>query len=290
MGSSPRRGRLPAPEDGPRTSRARQRIDRLGRCTVPPKIMGKLTTDTFKRPDDLRDSSDPRVLYARSYLLNRLVIGAIGVLLPTLLFIVDWLYLRGAVTVRGSLSAYYHTSARDLFVAALCITGVMLLTYMAAQKSTWDFWLSSIAGVAVIGVALLPTKRPGGARPLCGPDALPVPPGCTQLQQAFGETSVATFHYVFAGIFIVSLAAICFLFAKRERVHGGRNGRARLHLVCGVTILVAVAWVVLGLFVNLEIFSFTSLYVGEVVSVYAFGLSWFVKGLDLLKGLLDRLR
>src|SRR5262245_2139957 len=101
--------------------------------------MANLTTETFERPKDLSDDDDPRVLYARSYLLNRLVIGGIGVLLPTLLFVVDWLFLRGAVSVRGSLSAYYHTPARDLFVAGLCVTGVMLLTYMAAQAKTWDF-------------------------------------------------------------------------------------------------------------------------------------------------------
>jgi len=253
--------------------------------------MAKLTTETFERPDDLSDSEDPRVLYARSYLLTRMVIGGIGVLLPTLLFMTDGLFLRGALSVRGSLSAYYHTSARDLFVAALCITGVMLLTYMAGQASTWDFWLSSTAGLAVLGVAFLPTKRPnlGATAPLCGPDPIAVPPGCTQLQQALGETTVATIHYISAGIFIMSLAAICFLFAHREQIHTERTGRARLHRICGVLILAAVAWVGLGRAINVDIFSFTPLYVGEVVSVYAFGLSWFVKALDLLTSMLHRL-
>lgn len=253
--------------------------------------MGTLTTDTFKRPDDLTDSNDPKVLYARSYLLNRMVIGGIGVLLPTLLFIADWLFLRGAVSVRGSLSAYYHTPARDLFVAALCVTGVMLLTYMAAQASTWDFWLSSRAGLAVLGVALLPTKRPSldVSAPLCGPDSIPVPPGCTQLQQAFGETAVATIHYISAGIFILSLAAICFLFARRELKHGARTNRARLHRVCGLLIIAAVAWVGIGGALDADIGSFTPLYVGEVVSVYAFGVSWIMKSLDLSKSMLDRL-
>lgn len=253
--------------------------------------MRKLTADTFDRPDDLSDSSDPRVLYARSYLLTRMVIGGIGVLLPTLLFLVDAFFLRGTVSVRGSLSAYYHTPARDLFVAALCITGVMLLTYMAGQMSTWDFWLSSTAGVAVLGVALFPTMRPGleASAPRCGPEAVPVPPGCTQLQQAFGETAVATVHYIAAGIFILTLAAICFLFARRDAVYSNRIGRARLHRICGVVIIAAVAWVGLGSALEANVFAFTPLYLGEVVSVYAFGLSWFVKALDLLKSMLDRI-
>jgi hypothetical protein len=253
--------------------------------------MSRLTLDTFERPEDLRNSEDPKVLYARSYLLNRLVIGGIGVLLPTLLFLLDGLVLRGGVAVRGSLSGYYHSSARDLFVAALCVTGVMLLTYMAAKASTWDFWLSSLAGVAVLGVAFFPTQRPnlGTTAPLCGPQSDPVPPGCTQLQQALGETTVATVHYICAGIFILALAAICFLFAWREYAHTENVGRARLHRACGALILAAVAWIGLGRAINVEIFTFTPLYVGEVVSVYAFGLSWTVKALDLLKSMLQRL-
>lgn len=253
--------------------------------------MGRLTTDTFDRPDDLSDGSDPRVLYARSYLLNRLVIGGIGVLLPTLLFLADWLFLRGNTRIRGSLSAYYHTSARDLFVAALCVTGVMLLTYMAAQRNTWDFWLSSLAGVAALGVALFPTKRPGliAGAPSCGEVSLSGVADCTHLQQALGETTVAAIHYVSAGIFILTLALICFVFARREQAHTDRIGRARLHRVCGYTIFAAVEWVLVGGALDANIFSFTPLYVGEVVSVYAFGVSWIVKALDLLKGLLNRI-
>jgi hypothetical protein len=253
--------------------------------------MAGLTTDTFERPEDLSDTSDPRVLYARSYLLNRLVIGSIGVLLPTLLFFMDWLFLRGNTRVRSSLSAYYHTSARDLFVAALCVVGVMLLTYMAAQRNTWDFWLSAAAGVAVLGVAFFPTRRPDlvAGEPLCGEVSFPTPPGCTHLQQALGETTVAAIHYVSAGIFIVTLALICFLFARREQVHKGRIGRARLHRACGYAIFAAIAWVGIGGALDIRILSLTPLYVGEVVSVYAFGVSWTMKALDLFKGLLDRL-
>lgn len=252
--------------------------------------MRKPTLDTFKRPEDLRDSKDPKVLYARSYLLNRLVIGGIGVLLPTLLFLLDGLVLRGGVAVRGSLSAYYHSSARDLFVAALCVSGVMLLTYMAGQASTWDFWLSSLAGLAVLGVAFFPTQRRhlGTSAPLCGPESHPLPPGCTQLQQALGETTIATVHYICAGIFILTLAGICFLFARREYAYARNVARARLHRICGVVILAAVAWVVVGRAINVDVFTFTPLYVGEVVSVYAFGLSWTVKALDLLESMLRR--
>ena len=230
--------------------------------------MLNLTTATFPRPTDLRDRTDPAVLYARSYLLIRTVVGAIGVLLPFVLWLVDALVLHGALTARGSLSAYYHSGARDLFVGALCITGCLLLTYLAAQPKTWDYWLSSLAGLAVLGVALLPTSRPPAYD---GP--------ATPLEQRWGEQNVAHVHAACAAVFILSLAALCFVFADRDRRYGGRP---RLHTACGVAILVAVTWVALGSFVDLSIGWLTSLYLGEVVSVWAFGTSWLVKGFDLL--------
>lgn len=244
----------------------------------------QLTTDTFERPAVLTDDDDPAVLYARSYLLTRVIVGVLGVLLPTLLFVLDGFFLRGGLVVKGSLSAYYHSGARDLFVGTLCVTGFLLITYMSAQRGTWDFLLSSVAGVAALGVALLPTTRPNlvDASVRCGAASDPVPAGCTQLQQAFGETAVATIHYVSAGIFILSLAAICFLFALREKRHEGAGKRARFHRTCGFVILSGVTWAALGRPLGFEPFGFTPLYVGEVVSVYAFGASWIAKGHALL--------
>lgn len=242
-----------------------------------------VTTDTFERPGDLSNEEDPRVLYARSYLLTRLVVGVVGVLLPTLLFVLDGFVLRGGLQVRGSLSAYYHSGARDLFVGTLCVTGFLLLTYMASQRSTWDFRLSSVAGVAALGVALLPTTRPNltEAAVRCG-STPETPPGCTQLQHAFGETAVAAGHFASAAIFILTLAAICLLFAHRESVHRHARAHANFHRACAALIGLGVAWVPIGHFTGVELFGLTPLYIGEIVSVYAFGASWITKGWDLL--------
>jgi hypothetical protein len=246
------------------------------------------STDTFERPAVLGD--DPKSLYARSYLLIRALVGVIGVLLPTAMFALEGTLLKSGWEVRGSLSAYYHSGARDLFVGALCVTGFLLLTYMAAQRNTWDYWLSTVAGVAVLGVALLPTSRPSSydGTPACGPGSDPIPPGCTALQQRLGEDLVAGVHFTFAAIFILSLAAICFIFARREERFTQNRRQARFHRICGSVILLGVAWVVVGNLASLEPFSLEPLYVGEVVSVYAFGASWMVKSYDLFKRLFGR--
>lgn len=253
--------------------------------------MKKLSSDTFDRPANMSDTNDPAVLYARSYLLIRTLVGVIGILLPIVLMIGEGYFIRGGIHLRGSLSAYYHTSMRDVFVGSLCVTGFLLASYMAGQTKTWDFWLSLVAGVAVFGVVFFPTWRSGLSNdaPRCG--SIPTPEGCSAIQQEFGEAQVARIHAVSAAIFILCLAAICFFFAHRERVHQKNRPMERFHKSCGVAILAAVAWVLIGGSLKIDIWELTPLYLGEVISVWAFGASWLAKGKDLWGTLgLSRLR
>jgi hypothetical protein len=119
--------------------------------------------------------------YTRSYRVMRLVVGFLGVALPLVFITGEALFLRGSVHVRGSISAYYHTSMQDVFVGGLCVIGFLLATYMAGEFWTVDFWASLIAGLAVLGVVFFPTSRsglPAGA-PACGRAGVPEPPGCS---------------------------------------------------------------------------------------------------------------
>lgn len=236
-----------------------------------------LTTTSFDQPERLA-GRDPAALYVRSYLLVRTVVGVLGVALPTVLILADWLLLGGEVELRGSLSAYYHSPARDLFVGTLFVVGVLLMTYLAGQRDTWDFWLSLVAGVAALGVALLPTPRPGlpDAARRCG--EAPRPRGCSAVQQALGETATGVLHFVSAGVFILCLAAMCFVFAHRAVRFDGAVAVAGLLRGCGVVILLAVAWAGFGSLAGIEVDGLDALYLGEVVAVYAFGFCWFVTG------------
>ena len=236
-----------------------------------------LTTTSYEQPEHLA-GRDPAVLYVRSYLLIRTVVGVLGVALPTVLILADWLLLGGEAQLRGSLSAYYHSPARDLLVGTLFVVGVLLMTYLAGQRDTWDFWLSLVAGVSALGVALLPTPRPGLGpdAPRCGTE--PRPRGCSGVQQALGETFTGVLHFVSAAVFILCLAAMCFLFARRAVRFDGAVGVARLFRGAGVLILLAVAWAGLGSLADVEVDGLAALYLGEVVAVYAFGVCWFVTG------------
>ncbi len=238
-------------------------------------------------PNTKRDEA-----YTSSYRFIRLVVGFLGIFLPIIFIIGEAFFLRGGVHVRGSLSEYYHTSMQDVFVGGLCVIGFLLATYMAGEWKTWDFGASLIAGVAVLGVVFFPTTRSGLPRgaPACG--SVPQPPGCSAIEQTLGEHQTAVIHAVCAIVFIVFLAVMSFLFTasevlpEKDRIAAQgrskpssfrRRGLFWTHSACALIILAAGAWA----FAGAGIWKLTPLYIGEVVSVWAFGVSWLVAGFYL---------
>ena len=119
------------------------------------RVVDFLVEHTHSRYVGNRDEA-----YTSSYRVIRLVVGFLGVSLPIVFFFVEGFVLQGGVHVRGSLSAYYHTSMQDIFVGGLCIIGLLLSTYMAGEWKSLDFGASLIAGVAVLGSSFsLPRGR-----------------------------------------------------------------------------------------------------------------------------------
>ncbi|MFI5910900.1 hypothetical protein [Dactylosporangium sp. NPDC051541] len=229
-------------------------------------------TEGPPRPSAERlEHPDAGVLYLRSYLLMRAVIGFIGLALPVLLVGGDALLEGGPV--RGSLSEYFYTGLRDVFVGAMCVTGLFLVTYKAFEHNL-DNLLSNVAGVAALGVALFCTDRPEGS-------ALPLTP----LQERLGETPVAIVHYTCAAVFIAGLGVISFYFGVREGNRTQLRGRRspafwrRFHFACAAVIGVAVVFIVVT-----ELTGWLadySLLIGETLAVAGFGASWLMKGLEL---------
>jgi hypothetical protein len=218
-----------------------------------------------------------RLLYLRSYLLMRAAIGFIGVALPVGLLLGDGFLFMGVRPARSSLSAYYYSGMRDVFVGSLCAVGVFLLTYKVFEHNL-DNTLSIIAGTAAIGVALFSTNRPEGS------DI-----ALTPLQKLLGELTVTAVHYVCATVFILSLAVITFFFGVREgrrpqQRAGHRASRSptfwrRFHWSCAAAIVLSVAFIAVSALTGW--FTSYSLIIGETAAILAFGLSWLMKGLEL---------
>ncbi|WP_426505365.1 hypothetical protein ACPPVO_47030 [Dactylosporangium sp. McL0621] len=229
-------------------------------------------TEGPRRPSPERLAApDAGVLYVRSFLLMRAVIGFIGVALPVALVLGD-LALEGG-RPRASLSEYFYTGLRDVFVGALCVTGLFLVTYKAFEHNL-DNLLSNIAGVAALGVALFSTDRPRHSTI-----------ALTPLQERMGEMPVAVVHYTCAAVFIVCLGIISLYFGIREGNRTELPGRRspafwrRFHFTCAAVIGVAVVFIAVT-----EIGGWLqdyALLVGEALAILGFGASWLMKGLEL---------
>jgi len=102
--------------------------------------------------DDLRPKAES--LYAL-----RFGLGIAGMFLPF------WLIIGGAFHggIAPTLSDFYHSAYRDVFVGNLIAIGVFMLVYRgnAKRDGEWisDFWLSTICGASALGVALLPNEH-----------------------------------------------------------------------------------------------------------------------------------
>src|SRR6478752_8257457 len=91
-----------------------------------------------------------------SYIGLRRSIGVIGIALPFVLSI-GALVLFGS-GLQSSISSYYYTGMRGVFVGSMCAVGVFLLSY---RFGWWDSVLGGLAGVCAIGLALFPTAPDG---------------------------------------------------------------------------------------------------------------------------------
>ena len=230
--------------------------------------------DLLKPPvtvDPNRDTSR----YVRSYLIMRVFIGSLAIALPFMLVLGDGIGFGADPFPRGSLSSYFFSGTREIFVGTLCATAVFLITYKVAERNL-DNTLSVLAGIAVLAVAMFPTNPPRNA-------------DLTPLQERLGESVVATIHYISAATFIGSLAVISYFFGKREGRRPPREGKRspefwkRYHQLCAAAIAAAIAWIILT---ELAGGVPRGLLYGEIVAVVAFGLSWLMKGLelDILRG------
>lgn len=209
--------------------------------------------------------------YLVSFLMMRIAIGVLGIALPVVLVVVDvTVFHNGA---HGSLSAYYYSGVRDVFVGMLCAIAIFLVCYKVATRGRENL-AATVAGVAVLGVALLPTHRPSGSLA-----------ATTPLQDWLTESNTATVHYICAFVFISLLAVLSYYFGLREGKRPPRsNARSprfwrSFHIGCAVVIGIAVVYMFVT--TRFDVWDDYSLLIGETVAVWAFGVSWLMKGFEL---------
>jgi hypothetical protein len=198
----------------------------------------------------------------RSYLFLRRGIGIIGTALPIVLVIGK--IILESPGISDSISSYYYSVMRDVFVGSLCAIAIFLICY---RYDHLDDIASTIAGICAIGVALFPTT----------PDV-----GATQRQAITGLA-----HASFAACFFLILALMAiFLFRRTDPNKNPtrrKQQRNTVYLFCGIAILACVVLAALLLLVpNLPgtpwLQPLHPIFWLESLAIFAFGIAWFVKG------------
>lgn len=210
----------------------------------------------------------------------RLAIGLIAVLLPWTLVVserVRHLLFGASVGPAGpwierSISAYFHTGVREIFVGALGAIGVFLLAYRGLQRI--DDVASNLAGFLALVVAALPTYE------------RPLEPNATNSVTLFSDAFhpdpavVGRIHFTAAALLFVTLACMSlFLFTRTGQAVPTPQKRARnvVYVVSGVTIVVAIVAIAFVKLTDVEDDLAGIVFWLEAVAMTAFGLSWLTK-------------
>jgi len=201
-----------------------------------------------------------------TYLGLRKAIGIIGITLPFVLALGKM--LLESPGIQGSISAYYYTVMRDVFVGAMCAIAVFMLSYRYEPR---DDLVGDITCVFALGVALFPTAP--------------------ELDASEHQGWIGGLHLAFAAGFFLCLAYFCLALFRRTATDRQPTDRKllrnTLYAVCGYTILgclVAVA-VLAVLPSSVPIKQLKPVFWLEATAILAFGLAWLTKGEAILRDL-----
>ncbi len=226
--------------------------------------------------------SDGDVFFT-NYLFLRKTVGWVGTLLPVILLAANPIALSiensGCGVIPGSVSGYYYSPSRNIFVGALCALGLFLIAYVGYDLG--DRLITDAAGVFAVGVALCPTK-PTVASP-------PSVTCQTVAQLSTREQVVGDIHLVSAALMFVFLAWMAIRFTNTDKPPNPQKLlRNRIYQICAIVILACLVAAVITNFLPASAKAlFPWLFLWEAVAIFAFGTSWFVKGQTLIGVLKD---
>jgi hypothetical protein len=196
-----------------------------------------------------------------SYLTLRKAVGWLAISLVPAMVLGDFL-LGHTHYIRVSVSAYYHSSVRDEFVAIICSIAMFLLSYNGYTKE--DAICSKLAGVFALCIALLPTSATDDKTDM-----------------------ISKAHYITAGIFFAILAYMSvFLFTKSSGdMTPEKRKRNKVYRVCGIVMAIAVIGIPIDGIpaVHELVGAYKPTLILEIIALVSFGISWLTKGEFILE-------
>jgi len=211
-----------------------------------------------------------------SYYTMRRAIGILGITLPLILLAGSSLFGE-CREVQLSISAYYHTNMRNIFVGFNCAVALFLFAYRGHD------WMDNLAGylgcIFVLGVAFLPCTI-----------SVPDPP-CL-ISQSSQNPLVGNLHNASAVLyFMVLIIYSLLLFPKThvdrktgEKLPLGPQKRKRnvVYYICGSIMTLALLLIIMYMSFLEDLYPgvkrYDPIFWLESVVLLSFGLSWLTKG------------
>jgi hypothetical protein len=189
-----------------------------------------------------------------SYLALRKAVGWIGILLPFVLMLGSSLVFREKPVLK-TISLYYHSGMRDVFVGSICAIALFLFFYRGYDKK--DNRAGNMAGFFAVGIALFPTSKAGP------------------------QNWVGIVHFICAVVFFIILSGIStFLFTRgKTNPTSQKLTRNKIYLICGLVMIGSlIAIMIYFVFFDFENSESCFVFWAETVALIAFGVSWLTKG------------
>ena len=205
-----------------------------------------------------------------SYHRVRMALGFMGLVLP-LLLAVGGLLAHG--DIQPSVSDFFHTTLRDIYVGGLCVIGVFLVSYRGYSRGSDEVFsdniIATVGGCAAFGVAFFPNESP----------TMQVE---TVSQEALGVALSPYFHYASAFVFFFCLSMFCYVKFPRT----AKPYRRRIYIWCGHMIWVAGAFILLGSYLKNHgsgdahafVIRHNVVFWAESFGIWIFALAWLTKG------------
>lgn len=211
---------------------------------------------------------DPRII---SFQTLRKAVGWLGICLP-LALVLGTAIAANCIRLQDTISHYYYTASGDLFVGVLCAVALFLFSYKGYEGDSDHFW-TSLAGFFSLCIALFPTNN--NSTDTCAVIHLPD----NSLRRLIHYVSAAAFFLILAGVSL-------FLFTRcKGEITPEKKLRNKIYITCGLVILAAVVSIgIYGLVKGESQWGrYKPVFWLEWVALFAFGVSWLVKGEIVLK-------
>lgn len=210
-----------------------------------------------------------------SYMTLRKAVGILGILFPVVL-VIGSIVVSSCDEIQGSISNYYHTGMRNIFVGLLCSIALFLFSYKGYKPV--DNLAGNLAGLFALGVAFFPT-------PLESPL-----PRCNVLGVESNPLA-GSFHFLSAACLFGVLSFFSFYLFTRSSEHPIKNRqklrRNRVYRICGLAMIFCILLIAAyKIFLEARypfLVNYYPVFWLETIALWAFGISWLTKGEAILK-------